>query len=180
MTSIDKEIIYPIAASVCASIAAVFDIRSRKIPNRLIVLALPASLLLHLFFDGWSGLATSCAAGLVAGGIFFVFFVAGGMGGGDVKLIGTVASAMGFENIAYLLIFTSLVGGVMGIVLALMHGRLRETVENMLSLLRHHGNKGLTPHEELNAKNSNTLRLPYAVAIAAGCLLTGYFSGMPR
>lgn len=180
MISIDKEIIYPVAGSVCAGIAAIFDIQSRKIPNRLIAFALPAALLLHLIFDGWSGLATSFAAALVAGGIFFIFFVAGGMGGGDVKLISTVASAIGFENIAYLLIFTSLVGGLMGLVLALVHGRLRETMWNVLSLVRHHHHKGLTPHEEINVKNSNSLRLPYAVAIAAGCLLTSYFAEMPR
>ena len=53
-----------------------------------------------------------------------------------------------------------------------MHGRLRETFSNMGTLAVHHTHAGLTPHEDLNVKNGATLRLPYGLAICAGCILT--------
>jgi prepilin peptidase CpaA len=44
----------------------------------------------------------------------------------------------------------------------------------MFALLRHHLALGLTPHPELNVENGAALRLPYAMAIAAGSFLTFY------
>jgi prepilin peptidase CpaA len=41
-----------------------------------------------------------------------------------------------------------------------------------LHLILHHQRNGLRPHPELNVLNQSTLRLPYAVAIACGCVLT--------
>ena len=47
---------------------------------------------------------------------------------------------------------------------------------NMGTLAVHHSRSGLVPHDELHVGNRNTLRLPYAVAIAAGCVLTNLIS----
>jgi prepilin peptidase CpaA len=70
------------------------------------------------------------------------------------------------------LILTSLAGGVLGILLALARGRLRQTLYNVSALAHHHRTAGLTPHSELNVSNDATLRLPYGLAIAAGCTAT--------
>jgi prepilin peptidase CpaA len=67
---------------------------------------------------------------------------------------------------------TSLAGGVMALSLALYRGRLKETLMNMWALAIHHGTEGLAPHPELNIGNAQTLRLPYALAIAAGTALS--------
>jgi prepilin peptidase CpaA len=42
----------------------------------------------------------------------------------------------------------------------------------MWALAIHHGAEGLSPHPELNIGNARTLRLPYALAIAAGSALS--------
>jgi prepilin peptidase CpaA len=42
----------------------------------------------------------------------------------------------------------------------------------MYALVVHHGTVGLAPHPELNVGNAQTLRLPYALAIAAGSALS--------
>ncbi len=75
----------------------------------------------------------------------------------------------------YVLALTAIAGGVMAIGLAALRGRLKETLFNVGALARHHSQSGLTPHPEFNVLNTNTLRLPYALAIAAGCTLTLYF-----
>lgn len=163
---------YLVAASLCAIIAAGFDLKIRKIPNLITGPAFIAGLLLHLSIDGGRGLLTSLTAGVIVGLIFLVFYLAGGMGAGDVKLIAAVACIAGFGHISYLLIFTALAGGVMGVGFALIHGQLRQTLQNVLVIVGHHRQRGLEPHADLNVKNSGTLRLPYGLAIAAGSVLT--------
>jgi prepilin peptidase CpaA len=166
------EFVYPAAASVCALVAAIFDVRSRRIPNLLTGPALVLALCLHLALDGWQGMFHALAAGLICGAVFFVFYMAGGMGAGDVKLIAAAACFAGLHDTAYLLCYTAIVGGVMALALALLRGRLGETLANVVSITRHHLHEGLTPHPDLNVRNQQQLRLPYGVAIAAGCLLT--------
>ena len=102
------------------------------------------------------------------------------MGAGDVKLMAAAAAMAGLENTAMLLVYTSLAGGAMAVLLAMRRGRLRQTVANVAGLMAHHGEHGLKPHEELNVRNETTLRLPYGVAIAAGCLLTLYAAEVQR
>jgi prepilin peptidase CpaA len=161
-------------------VGAAFDVKSRRIPNKLTGPSLLFGMALHLTLGGWHGLLNSVAAGLICGGVFLVFYLAGGMGAGDVKLITAVGCLAGLTNTAYLLVLTALAGGVMAIGLALVRGRLKETLLNVGALASHHKNEGLTAHPELNVRNANTLRLPYGLAIAAGCTITLYLQGLPR
>jgi prepilin peptidase CpaA len=177
---LEKEIVYPAAASLVALAGAAFDLKSRRIPNFITGPALLAGLLLHFGLDGWHGLLMSLSAGLICGVIFLIFYLAGGMGAGDVKLITAVGCLAGLSNSAYLLILTSLAGGAMGIVFALMRGKLKSTLGNVASLAVHHKYQGLTPHPSLNVSNADTLRLPYGLAIAAGSCITLYLQGFQR
>jgi len=174
------ELVYPVVACTCSLIGATTDVKSRRIPNVLTGPAFLLGLTLHLTIDGWHGLWTSFLAGLICGVVFLVFYLAGGMGAGDVKLIAAVGCIAGLPNIAYLLVLTALCGGAMAVVLAMIRGRLKETLFNVGALAGHHSRKGLQPHPELNVLNASTLRLPYGLAIAAGCSLTLYLQGIPR
>ncbi len=117
-------------------------------------------------------MGSAAAGGLVCGLIFLLFYLAGGMGGGDVKLITAAGCIAGLSLIGPLLILTSLAGGVMAIGLALYHRRLKQTMLNMCALVVHHGTAGLAPHPDFNLDNAQALRLPYALAIAAGSALS--------
>jgi prepilin peptidase CpaA len=180
MTTMNQEFVYPIAASVVALIGAAFDVKSRRIPNKLTGPALLFGMALHLTLGGWHSLLNCVAAGLICGAVFLVFYLAGGMGAGDVKLITAVGCLAGLTNTAYLLVLTALAGGVMAIGLALVRGRLKETLLNVGALASHHKSAGLTAHPELNVRNASTLRLPYGLAIAAGCTITLYLQGFAR
>ena len=81
----------------------------------------------------------------------------------------------GLTHVPYLLVLTALCGGAMALGLAWSRGALRQTISNVGELAAHHGSEGLQPHPELNVSNAATLRLPYGLAIAGGCLLTLYF-----
>jgi prepilin peptidase CpaA len=175
MTPPQSELTYPTLAVVCALVASVFDVKSRRIPNFITFPSILAGLALHLALGGWRQLLTSLAAGLICGLVFLVFYIAGGMGAGDVKLITAVGCIAGMPHVAYLLVLTALSGGAMAVVLALSRGRLRQTITNVGEIAAHHSQEGLQPHPDINLSNLDTLRLPYALAIAGGSLLTLYF-----
>jgi prepilin peptidase CpaA len=163
---------YMEAALVCASIASLYDLRTRRIPNKLTLPAILFGLALHLVRGGPVELGLSALAGLIAGGVFLLFFLAGGMGAGDVKLMTAVGCLLGTGHIKDVLISTVLIGAVMGIALAIYRGRFLQTLGNVFTLVQHHRVSGLAEHPELNVRNPTSLRLPYALPIAAGCLIT--------
>ncbi len=160
--------IYAWSAFACALLGAASDLGTRRIPNWLTGSSLIAGLGLHLALGGWRSLLGASAAGLIAGLIFLAFYLAGGMGAGDVKLITAVCCLAGAGRVAGVLVATALLGGVLAVAVALWHRRLKRTFSNVASLLRHHGRSGLEPHHQLSLTNPDTLRLPYGVAIAAG------------
>lgn len=166
------EIAYLVAALIVASIGAATDYRSRRIPNWLTGAGFVSGLLLHLALGGWHDLGSAFLGGIVAGSIFLIFYLAGGMGGGDVKLIAAVGCLAGLSQVASILVSTALAGGIFAVALAAMSRRLKQTVGNVGSLMLHHGTSGLHPHPEFNLNNPNTLRLPYGIAIAAGTALS--------
>ena len=180
MMPIEQEIVYPAAASICALIGSIYDLKSRRVPNLLTGPAVLVGLLLHLFVGGWREMLIAAGAGLICGVVFLIFYVAGGMGAGDVKLITAVGCLCGLPYIAAVLAFTAIAGGVMAFGIAWARGRLKETFLNVAALVVHHKSEGLTPHPEINVLNASTLRLPYALAIMAGCALTFCLQGAQR
>ena len=122
----------------------------------------------------------AAAAGLVGGAVFFVFFVVGGMGAGDVKLMAAVSVIAGFGHLEEMFLAIALTGGLFAVVLAIARGRLKATLVNVGSLIHHHAVSGALPHPDLNLANPQSLRLPYAVPIAAGCWIVTMMQIVPR
>lgn len=168
MQSLPLQTAYSLAAFACAATGAVCDVRTRRIPNWLTGSGILLGLLLHAWLGGLRSLAGAALAALIAGTVFLMFYLAGGMGAGDVKLMTAVCCLAGAGGTAGVLLGTALLGGVFAIVLAVLRHRVKDTFINMGRLLVHHGTSGLRPHSDLNLLNPRTLRLPYGLAIAAG------------
>ena len=164
------DLIYLQSATFCAGIAAVTDLRSRRIPNWLTGSGFLLGLLLHFTLGGLRQTALALVSGVIAGGIFLLFCLAGGMGAGDMKLMAAVGCLAGVQSLSGILLATALLGALAAVLTTLFSGRLRETVANTCALLMHHGEHGLSAHPELNVRNASMLRLPYAIPIAGGCL----------
>jgi len=167
-----QQVMFTAASLLCAALGSVHDLRDRRIPNFITGPAVLAGLALHLALGGPAELGGSALAGLAAGGIFLIFFLAGGMGAGDVKLMTAVGCLAGLPPLQLVMVWTIVAGAVFALAVAVWRGRLRQTLGNVIVLLEHHGSAGLTPHPEINLGNPATLRLPFALPIAAGCLVT--------
>ena len=168
--AVSVELVYAGGALLCAGVAAVHDLKDRRIPNLLTGPALLVGLAFHLALGGVAQLGWSLLAGLIGGGVFLLFYLGGGMGAGDVKLMAAVGSIAGIASIREVLLGTVIIGGIFALALAAYRGRVLETLRNVVTLLGHHQKNGLRAHPELNLSSQSGLRLPYAVPIALGCL----------
>lgn len=163
-----------VLACVCAVIAAGFDLYCRRIPNWLTASTLICGIVIHLTISGWSGVLIAGAGGMIAGLIFFIFFLLGGMGAGDVKLITALGVVIGINYTPPLLLFTALAGGVSAVLMIAAQGRGMESVRNLGRLFYHFLANGPREHPELNLQSNTSLKMPYAVPIAVGTFLTFY------
>ena len=162
------EILLLSVAAAWATVGAGYDIASRRIPNRLSYSGILVGILLRTGLLGWRGLATALAGGALAGGVFFLLYLVRGMGAGDVKLITAVGCFSGFPNVVQILVACALAGGIMALGVALYRGSTLRMLRNVWELLRFHAGHGARVHPTLNIDNPQAIRLPYAIAIAAG------------
>lgn len=148
--------------------AAITDMRTRRIPNALTLSGFALALVLRGVAGG-----PALVGGLVAAVIAFVmavpFVAAGGLGGGDAKLLTTVGAFLGPAALPTALGVTALAGGVMAIVAAFRHGALVETLGHGRTLVkRAFGSKDATPR---TLESPGALAIPYGVAIAVGAMV---------
>ena len=88
------------------------DLRSSRIPNWLTFPAMGLALLAHAWLAGVPG-ALFSLAGLGAGlGLFFILYVTGSIGAGDVKLMAAVGAIMGPYDALLSGLLAMMVGGV--------------------------------------------------------------------
>jgi len=166
-----------VIALVVALIAAVFDLRQHRIPNRLTYPSIILGFVLQGVFGWkggvvfvWKGLLNALLGCLLAGGIMFLFYAVRAMGAGDVKLLAAIGALVGWRQAVVVLLATGICGGILAIVFALYRGRMVTTLKNLGSVLRFHAWAGVHAHPEFNLDNPAALRMPYGLAIALGTL----------
>jgi prepilin peptidase CpaA len=163
------------ALVVVAGAAAWWDVRERRIPNALTVVGLVVALALRAplgLGSVWMGLA---GAG-IALGLSLVFFLAGGMGGGDVKLLTAVGAFLGPQRLWPALLVMAITGGLMAGWVILRRGAIPETAANLHTLWLTLGRrtftgwKGSESEAALTLDTPGALTVPYGVAIAVGAV----------
>ena len=157
---------------VILAIAAAFsDIRTRKIPNWITVPGAVMGFSLNTYYEGVGGGMWSLAGACLGFGIFIAFYIAGGMGAGDVKLFSAVGALTGPRALVVVFVFTALLGGIAAAALAASRGRLTETLQKTALLLLDLGRQRWTEIRETGTRPDG-LRLPYGAVIAGGVLLS--------
>jgi prepilin peptidase CpaA len=160
----------PALASAVAVVAAITDVRERRIPNRITYPAMLVGLLLQTVVYGWRGILFSLGGGLLFGGVFLLFYLVRAMGAGDVKLATALGCIIGPLASLRVLFATALAGAAMAILVMVFTGRVLRTLRSTLSVVGFHAAHGLRTHPEVNLDNPTAVRLPYGLAFAAGTL----------
>ncbi|HMF93568.1 MAG TPA: A24 family peptidase [Vicinamibacterales bacterium] len=149
-----------------------FDVRTRRIPNSLTFPAAALGLVAASVAHGGQGMAASAAGLLVGLAMFFPLFLLKGLGAGDVKLMGALGAWLGTSVMLGVAFYTSLAGGILALVLIAKHRYGRQAARNLWLLLTHWRVFGLSPVDALTLETSAGPKLPYALPIAAGVVLT--------
>jgi prepilin peptidase CpaA len=143
--------------------ASVEDLAKRRISNWIPVTAAVAGFAIHIRGNGWNG-ARSAALGLVAGFcVFLVFYLRGGMGGGDVKLMAGFGAIVGIERLLAAAFWTAGIGGIMACAALGMRAWKRWRRQRS-------GGDGTGDSREADRERDRSI--PYAPAIAMGALLS--------
>ncbi len=164
-----------IALVLVLAVAVVWDLRTRRIPNWLTVGACGVALVLRGvqgFEPFWFGVL-----GVILGlALSLPLVFAGGLGGGDAKLLAAVGAFLGPQRLVIALLAMALVGGALTVVVAIRRGVMYETLRHTWRLV---GQSVGLAHESEPRRTLGTagaLTVPYAVAIAVGAL-AGLFYG---
>jgi prepilin peptidase CpaA len=159
------------------TLAVIWDLAERRIPNAITVAAMLGGLVGHALTGGIGGVGWS-AGGLVVGlALLLVPALMGGMGGGDLKLMGALGALVGARQVFDIALLSGVAGGVLALAEALRRGVLKTALGRAAALCLpwRTGSKAGT-----SATGSGTVgelgSIPYGVAIGVGtwiCVLRG-------
>lgn len=160
--AINLGVIFVVAA------AAVTDLCQGKVYNVLTVPVVVIGLAMNGLAQGWPGLLFSLQGiglglTLLLGSVIFGQY----MGGGDIKLLMAIGALRGPGFLLYALVFSILLGGVLALVIALVHGALGASCRRLAWAL--YGRLAWHIPSEL-VQSEQSIKFPYALAIAGGTL----------
>lgn len=143
--------------------ATIEDLAHRQISNWISMAAFIAGLTFQIANGGWRGTLTALLGAVAGFIVFLVFYMLGGMGGGDVKLMAGFGALLGVKRLLEAALWTAACGGIFA-ALAIAFCSLR----GMWRAYRSAGDA------VVNAAGSKrpVQSIPYAPAIAAGVWLS--------
>jgi prepilin peptidase CpaA len=140
------------------TVATITDLRSRRIPNWLVLPFLPLGIAVSAWFGGWHGLEQSLEGAGLGILIFGILYWKFGMGAGDVKLCAAIGAWIGPSQFLIAVVLTALAGGLVILIWTLCRG--------ILLLV------GRRTREEASFGRLMETKMPYAPAIAIGTLVS--------
>jgi prepilin peptidase CpaA len=147
-------------------VAAITDLRRHRVPNWLTFGAFFGGIILQASFLGWGGVTTALS-GAGIGLLFLIpFYLTGGMGAGDAKLMAGVGTVMGFQVTMFAAAFALCLAGLYALILICMRGEWTSFMQRYAVAMRtkHY----VTP----DSKSIAGHRFPFAVAIGGGTLIS--------
>ena len=154
-----------------AVVACAFDLRTRRIPNWLTFGGAAAGFVFHVVTNGMSGAEGSAGGWALGIALLLAPYWLGGMGAGDVKLVGALGAWLGPVDTFWLAMYTGMSGAVVALVVSAWHGYLSTALSNVWLLLAHWRVNGVRPVPELTLETSRGPRLAYAVPILVGTVV---------
>jgi prepilin peptidase CpaA len=163
----------PIALVTLAFVATCMDldVRTRRIPNVLsasMMLLGPALNALHF---GATGLLASLGGLMMVGGLLLAPFALGGIGGGDVKMMGAVGALLGPRHAVLALLVGAVLGGLVMALHLLRRGRLRETAGRIAAMTATALACRSVASLRVSTSAANAVALPYSVPLGLGTVV---------
>jgi prepilin peptidase CpaA len=148
----------------------IVDVLTRRIPNVLSGPAILAGLALNALYFGGDGFLAGLAGCAGAIAILLVPFALGGVGAGDVKMMGAVGAFLGPRLALMALVIGMLLGGVVMAVHLARQGRLREKLGATATMLGGALMMGSLAPLQKSAADPGAIALPYSVPLGLGTI----------
>ncbi len=153
--------------------AAACDLKKGSVYNWLTYPGIVAGLAFgaiqgHVEGSAWQGLTNHLAGFGFGFGFLFLAYVLGGMGGGDVKLMGAVGAFVGWPGALHTVFVSFLAGAVIGLVLVIGRGRVRTLLGHLGAAVRLLAMPGVKTD---TAVPEATVGVPFGFAVCIGTLL---------
>ena len=97
------------------------DVRYGKIPNALIAAGIITGVSINIYSSGITGLLYSAIGFLLGIMLLILPFALGGIGGGDVKLLGVIGVIEGSRLVFYIFLSSAIWGGIISAILLVYH-----------------------------------------------------------
>ncbi len=134
--------------------------------------AILTGLAYNVLLDGRDGFFFS-TLGLIFGiGLLILPYFMGGMGAGDVKLMGAIGSIVGPVMIFRIFLVSAVLGLAFSIIVIIADARCRKAIRSRVSRLLNRENAGTEPEE--GNRTFPQISLPYGVVLAVGALFSFY------
>ena len=151
---------------VAMSLAAVIDLRTRRVPNALTGALAAIGIGIAAARLGPVGLGGALVGCLLGFAFMLPGHVFGGTGAGDVKLFAAAGAVLGPVTTVRAFLYTAIAGGALALVVAVRRRRVRQTIEATARLVS--GGPAAVPAIESPELNN---RFAYAPAIAIGVVM---------
>jgi prepilin peptidase CpaA len=152
-------------AGVVGIAAIVDDLARRQISNWIPCTAFAAGLILQTLHSGWRGTGSALLGTVTGAAVFLIFYLLGGMGGGDVKLMAGFGAVLGVKQLLEAALWTAGCGGLMAVVV-IAGSQLRQF---WTGRRRVHAAEAAVAGPGMRTRAES---IPYAPAIAAGVWLS--------
>jgi prepilin peptidase CpaA len=135
--------------------ASIEDLWRRRVSNAIALTAFLSGVVAQSWLNGLAGFWDALLGSVIGFAVFLVFFLMGGMGGGDIKLMAGFGAIVGSKLIVVAAMMTAIVGGLMALAYLIVKKvrRVAQPAEGPLKPLRKEA-------------------IPYAPAITLGVLLS--------
>ena len=141
-------------------ISLVTDLKYRLIKDKVTIPAMILGFTLNGVFFGLAGLKNS-AIGFAVG---FLLFIAFGMGGGDIKLMGAIGALKGWLFTLTSIMYIGVAGGLFAIIYLIWTGKFLKTLINTFNMV--------FKRSEFKKTEQQRVYLPYGPVIFVGVILT--------
>ena len=161
-------------------VAAVSDLRTRRIPNILTFPVLVSGLIWAGCMGGLAGIVNSIVACVWLALPFLLLFVFAGGGAGDAKLMGAVGVWLGFSEGTIVLLCVMAVGIILSLFKATINRKLKTVLTNVfisvytfIVYVLSRRTKELVVSRTGFIVETDALTVPYGIAIFAGVCVAG-------
>jgi len=161
-------------------VAAVSDLRTKRIPNMLTIPVLIAGLIWAVWTNGLWGIANAAGACLWLALPFLLLFVFVGGGAGDAKLMGAIGAWLGLSEGTVVLVCVMIAGIILSLCKAAINKKLKIvlmnvfiTVYTFIVYALSHRTKQLVVNRNGYVIDADMLTIPYGIAIFAGVCVAG-------